>query len=183
MIKCEQDFLLSNAKKTYKHHPRWFLLQEGDKYMPDFYCNEDDEYIEVAGTRQAYHANKEKYCRFTEQYPYLNFCIYKLYNNSIEKYKSNGNAESEYNHNQLHAMMPNEIAAKYNVSPAFISMMKRGDKFTEKRELAKAVSALTGKRAILYIPARLRPAFSAIDPSLDSKFKWETVLLEIKKSA
>lgn len=71
------------------------------------------------------------------------------------------------------------IATKYKVSPAFISMMKSGEKFTENRELAKAVSALTGRRAIMYIPERLRPAFLAVDHSLDNRFRWETVLIEI----
>jgi hypothetical protein len=69
------------------------------------------------------------------------------------------------------------VAKRYDVSPAFISMLKSGDKFTENRELAKAVSALTGKKAINYIPKRLQDAFSSIDPSLNDKFMWEIVLV------
>jgi len=47
----------------------------GQSYAPDFYDIETNMFIEVAGTRQAYHKNKEKYKTFREYYPKINFEI------------------------------------------------------------------------------------------------------------
>lgn len=65
--------------KTYQYHPAWFHLSSGTKYMPDFYCKEDDTYIEVSGTKQAYHDNKKKYRQFVLDYPNVKFKIIHLY--------------------------------------------------------------------------------------------------------
>jgi len=43
----------------------------GTTYRPDFHCVGTRTYYEVAGTRQAYHANKEKYAMFRATYPNL----------------------------------------------------------------------------------------------------------------
>lgn len=44
----------------FQFQPRTFVLN-GIKYTPDFYDVERDVYIEVVGSRQAYHQNKAKY--------------------------------------------------------------------------------------------------------------------------
>ena len=60
--------------KNYFSHKNWvyelvvFRL-DGKNYTPDFYDGERNVFIEVAGTRQAYHANKESYMEFRETFP------------------------------------------------------------------------------------------------------------------
>ena len=61
---------------NYEHHPASFRL-DGTTYSPDFYDGERNVWIEVSGTRQAYHNNKEKYKLFRESFPNLNFEIRK----------------------------------------------------------------------------------------------------------
>ena len=58
------------------HKPGLFHLNS-EKYSPDFYDSERNVWIEVAGTRQAYHENKHKYALLRELYPKLNFEIRK----------------------------------------------------------------------------------------------------------
>jgi len=43
----------------------------GLKYSPDFYDGEKNVFIEVAGSRQAYHANKDKYELFRKHFSKL----------------------------------------------------------------------------------------------------------------
>jgi hypothetical protein len=50
------------------HEPRYFYLSDGTKYLPDFYDAKRDIYIEVVGSRQAYHLNKDKYVTFCNEY-------------------------------------------------------------------------------------------------------------------
>ena len=66
MHKREVMFLeqLKDNGKQYIYEPGYFLLSNGTKYYPDFYCVEDNTYIEVVGTRQAYSFNKNKYKLF-----------------------------------------------------------------------------------------------------------------------
>jgi len=68
--------------KNYFSHPNWvyrpaLFRTDRFKYSPDFYDGERNVFIEVAGTRQAYSANKEKYDAFRAAYPKLNFEIRK----------------------------------------------------------------------------------------------------------
>lgn len=55
--------------------PSFFRLShpEMNRYTPDFYDIERNVYIEVVGSRQAYHQNKEKYEVFQETYPGIAF--------------------------------------------------------------------------------------------------------------
>ena len=68
--------------KNYFDHSNWiyqpalFRLDE-EKYSPDFYDGERSMFIEVAGTRQAYHQNKEKYKLLKQLFPKLGFEIRK----------------------------------------------------------------------------------------------------------
>jgi len=60
--------------KNYFNHNNWAyqpcLFRMGsEKYTPDFYDGERNVFIEVAGTRQAYSQNKEKYAMFNKTYP------------------------------------------------------------------------------------------------------------------
>jgi len=56
------------------YHPAVFRLN-GINYEPDFYDGERNVFIEVAGTRQAFHRNLEKYKLFKETFPHINFEI------------------------------------------------------------------------------------------------------------
>jgi len=56
--------------KNWVHHPASFHI-DNDSYSPDFYDGETNTFIEVAGTRQAYHFNKQKYDLFHKIYPLI----------------------------------------------------------------------------------------------------------------
>ena len=66
--------------KNYFNHKNWIynpaMFHMGDaKYSPDFYDGETGAFIEVVGTRQAYHLNKAKYELFRKTYPSIKFEI------------------------------------------------------------------------------------------------------------
>lgn len=56
----------------------------GSTYRPDFHLRGTKTYIEVCGTRQAYHANKHKYAEFRERYPNLTLMIVKPDGSPVE---------------------------------------------------------------------------------------------------
>jgi hypothetical protein len=59
------------------HHPCSFRLSNMS-YTPDFYDKRRNVFIEVSGTRQAYHQNKLKYQLLTQEFPAINFEIRKV---------------------------------------------------------------------------------------------------------
>ena len=68
--------------KNFFHHTNWIhqpasFRCNGTYYQPDFYDQERNTFIEVAGTRQAYEQNKNKYKIFRDYFPSLNFEIRK----------------------------------------------------------------------------------------------------------
>ena len=58
--------------KDWIYQPATFRLN-GTIYHPDFYDGERNVFIEVAGTRQAFHANLEKYQQFIKTFPRIKF--------------------------------------------------------------------------------------------------------------
>lgn len=62
---------VTDGNKEYFHHPRWFPLSNGSKYMPDFYCKQDDTYIEVVGGSSTYESNMSKYEMMGNEYPLI----------------------------------------------------------------------------------------------------------------
>ena len=50
------------------YQPAFFRLESGS-YSPDFYDQKKNVFIEVAGSRQAYHNNKQKYEEFNQKFP------------------------------------------------------------------------------------------------------------------
>jgi len=56
------------------YQPAIFYFDD-EKYKPDFYDAVRNVFIEVSGTRQAYHQNKEKYANFAKTYPQIKFEI------------------------------------------------------------------------------------------------------------
>lgn len=78
MNKTEQEFasMLESQNKLYFEQPKKFKLPMPHKsYRPDFYVVEDGTFYEVAGTRQAYSYNREKYKVFQQVYPWLKFKV------------------------------------------------------------------------------------------------------------
>ena len=64
--------------KNFFVHPNWIhhpgLFRTGMfSYSPDFYDGERNVFIEVAGTRQAYHANKDKIRQIQNLFPLIKF--------------------------------------------------------------------------------------------------------------
>lgn len=94
--KLYADMLDKNGIK-WLYSPKKFDLP-GCYYRPDFYLPDEDLYVEIAGTRQAYNINKNKYKIFQSIYPKLNFVVLrpdgisyftrkKRENNSVGKVK------------------------------------------------------------------------------------------------
>lgn len=77
MFRAEETFLneIADKNKTYIPQPRWFNLSTGEKYKPDFYCEEDNLYIEVIGSRQRYEQLKLKLAVVKIEYPNEKFLI------------------------------------------------------------------------------------------------------------
>ncbi len=68
--------------KNYFTHNNWFynpviFRLKSCRYEPDFYDNDRNVFIEVAGTRQAFEANKLKYLDFIKTFPHIKFEIRK----------------------------------------------------------------------------------------------------------
>ena len=67
------DMLISQKRKWLYESKRFKL--KTSHYTPDFYLPNENLYIEIIGTRQAYHANKKKISEFKTLYPNINFII------------------------------------------------------------------------------------------------------------
>lgn len=82
---AEMEFI-----KNYFNHNNWiyepasFRLSDST-YTPDFYDGEKNIFIEVAGSRQAYNFNKDKYFEFKKRYPKI---ILEVYKDNGEIYKN-----------------------------------------------------------------------------------------------
>lgn len=66
--------LLESKNIKYVLQPKRFSLKSST-YTPDFFLPETKTYVELVGTRQAYHANKRKYKEFMKMYPDVKFEI------------------------------------------------------------------------------------------------------------
>jgi len=68
--KREREFAINYFNHNqWKHEHKMYCLSNGDKYRPDFKDELRNVIIEVVGSRQAYHANKQKYARFIKEFP------------------------------------------------------------------------------------------------------------------
>ena len=69
---AEHDFTKNFfSHKNWQYHPAMFRLKDRMTYTPDFYDGVRNVFIEVIGTKQAYHQNKEKYDLFREIFPLI----------------------------------------------------------------------------------------------------------------
>lgn len=74
----ELDFIRNYFKHSdWVAKPVMFNLSNDIKYTPDFYDSVTNTFIEVAGTRQAYHINKNKYELLKSKFPQIKFEIRK----------------------------------------------------------------------------------------------------------
>ena len=78
-IKNRQNREMSFVKNFFNHnnwiHQPGIFRIDMFSYSPDFYDGNRNAYIEVAGTRQAYHANKSKIKQIKKAFPLINFEI------------------------------------------------------------------------------------------------------------
>lgn len=83
----ERKFALNffdHTKWEYQH--KTYRFSNGKTYRPDFKDNLRDAIIEVVGTRQAFHSNKNKYAQFIKEFPNKLFEIRDSEGELIEKY-------------------------------------------------------------------------------------------------
>ena len=71
----EKDFIKNyfRGRINFVFQPASFEVIGYGKYTPDFYDQETGFFIEVAGTRQAYDLNHEKYIAFSRTFPSVLF--------------------------------------------------------------------------------------------------------------
>ena len=87
--------------KNYFTHAEWIYQPAcfhlgNSNYTPDFYDQKRNVFIEVSGTKQAYHDNKIKYEKFKEMFPGVKFEIRYTDGEMIEK-NIDGNISWEKN--------------------------------------------------------------------------------------
>lgn len=95
MHKKEQIFIdnFADRSKTYIYQSRWFRFKNGTKYQPDFYCIEDNTFIEVIGSKQAFNSNKAKYLLMQKEYSEIKLefiaigCYHTITNNKFFRNK------------------------------------------------------------------------------------------------
>ena len=66
--------LLTEQGRKWEYPAQRFQLKN-TTYRPDFFLPDENLYIEVVGTRQAYHANKHKIAEMKETYPNIRFVV------------------------------------------------------------------------------------------------------------
>jgi hypothetical protein len=73
--KKEREFIKNyfGGRINWVYEPASFIVQGYGKYIPDFYDQSTGYFIEVAGTRQAFDYNREKYIAFNLTYPSILF--------------------------------------------------------------------------------------------------------------
>ena len=71
----EVEFIVARGIKgfTYLYEPRFFKLSDGTKYLPDFYCLDNDTYYEISSNMIAFRNNQAKYLLFETDYPQFKF--------------------------------------------------------------------------------------------------------------
>jgi len=104
------------------YHPALFRFN-GEKYSPDFYDGKRNIFIEVSGSRQAYHSNKDKYNLFKKIFPKINFEIRKHDGTLLDE--TNGRIEWQPSNN-----LPSQknIAEQAGVSDSCVSQIINGKK-------------------------------------------------------
>jgi plasmid maintenance system antidote protein VapI len=87
----EQNFVESffGVNNDWLYQPKTFRFHN-TKYTPDFYDCNRGVYIEVVGTRQAFHSNKNKYELFKKARPDINFEV-RDYSGDLYLYKESPN--------------------------------------------------------------------------------------------
>jgi hypothetical protein len=140
---------IADNKKRYVYHPCTFYFLGGSKYTPDFFCIEDREYIEVVGSRQAFHYNKEKYIKMGEEYPDMKFTIINL---SDDEYTYATNP-AKGNHKGPSRIWAEETSVKMGISYTTILTYLRGKVkiYTAMFPLAEALAAFSGLKPTDYI--------------------------------
>lgn len=82
MYKREKIFaeLLTKQDRKWQYPAPRFEIGK-THYRPDFFLPKENLYIEVVGTRQAYHANKNKMFKLKQLYPHIRLLIVDYKNN------------------------------------------------------------------------------------------------------
>ena len=76
MYPREKEFskLLDKQGRKWIYEPKRFNLNN-TTYCPDFYIPKEKLYIEVVGSRQAYHLNKKKIAKFRRLFPKIKLLV------------------------------------------------------------------------------------------------------------
>ncbi len=155
---------------SWAYQPGPYCFSNGSTYKPDFKDLKRDVLIEVSATRQAFHANKNKYARFIKEFPlekfeirnqhgrllgkYYNICLTLSEKVAVSKFRIDRfRAEArimgsvKYNINLKMALVnkgltQNDVSEKISKNPAFLSMVINGKWIPTDAEKALIANAL-----------------------------------------
>lgn len=159
----EQYFLdsMADPQKTYIYQPCTFHFARTGTYRPDFYCKEDDTYIEVLGTRQAHDQNKHKYKQMAKEYPAV-----KLILISVTKWSPRGKDRTNYRVAGSNGMYVSDIAERFFYSINYIRILLAKKGYTRDIDLAIELSKHAHRAPITFINPKWREQILLRHPNL-----------------
>ena len=75
---AEEKFLVEYGNSSKLIYEPCVFKFKGLKYRPDFYDPDTNEFIEIVGTRQRWHQNRDKLQSFQETFPKIKLKIYHM---------------------------------------------------------------------------------------------------------
>jgi len=127
MTKREEHFcsVFFGENKNWFFHPKTFVLND-IRYTPDFYDVNRNTYIEVVGSRQAYHQNKAKYELMLILFPDV---VLEIRNYTGDKHEPKLPSNSAFRKSLRIKNFPNTqapIAEAIGISQSSLSMILNG---------------------------------------------------------
>lgn len=145
----------ADKDKRYIHHPCIFHFPDGMRYTPDFYCIDDNVFIELICTRQAFFQNKHKYNAIKLHYPQVSFQIVKTYRGNINPLLTRPGKQ---------ARIDRDIAVKYGTNQAAMKRIILGEAYTRSPLIAMDVAGITGADPLSFIHPMKRERYAAAFP-------------------
>lgn len=146
----------ADKDKRYIHHPCCFHLPSGKRYTPDFYCMEDNVFIELVCTRQAFHQNKHKYDEMNHCYPEVTFQIVKVYVGNLSPY--------EVRPPRRNQSIDRIISKRHGISQTRVAKARLGDTYITDPLVAVDLANATGNDPLSFINPIRRERYAAAFP-------------------
>jgi len=109
-------YLTKDDGKKYVYQPCWFIFSNGMKYLPDFYCMQDDIYIEVVGCPTIFKKQVHKYLLMEKEYPQIELRYVWVWNEQVENYRLGIHKPVYMSYKKRYGMGIAEMAKKLGIS-------------------------------------------------------------------